>query len=464
MKRKQTGRRPPSRRAAREAGELESSAVSRGLAAVLQRYQAGQLPEALSVCRQVVQQHPHQAEPLHLLGRLLYQAGHLEAAEESLRSTVRLAPNYAAAWNDLGNVCSDRGDWAAAATAYRQALVHEPDLASAHNNLGLVYKHEDQWESAIAAFNRALQLRPEDADAWHNLGTTWKRLGRYEEAATALRRVIELAPERTEAYQDLCGVLRSAGRTDDARDALDAWLRRDPSNPVPQHLRAGLGGATVPSRASDNYVREVFDRFAETFDQQLTQLQYRGPELIAAALAEHLGEPRGQLRILDAGCGTGLCGAALRPYARQLAGVDLSVRMLDHARQRRCYDALDAAELTAYLDAHPARWEVIVACDTFNYFGELQQLLSSVAGALAPGGTLIFTLEHDVTTSPSPGFHLNPTGRYSHTPDYLRRSLEWAQLALRSLAPVTLRQEAEQPVAGLLAAAVAGRDDACRSA
>lgn len=455
MNRKRKRPRSASRPAPRESGNGAFAAAPEAFANVLQLVQGGHWGEALEACRQLVQQEPRQAEPAHLLGRLLYQAGQIEAAAESLRTAVQLAPEYVEAWNDLGNVQMDLGHWEQAEAAFTQALLLIPDFAMAHNNLGLVYKHQGRLEAAVAAFGRALRLRPEDADTWHNLGVVLKRLGRYEESGAAFRRVTELAPQRTAAHQELCGALRSAGRTEETQTALRAWLQLEPANPVPQHLLASLGGETLPSRASEGYVREVFDRFAETFDQQLTQLQYHGPELIAAALSEHLGLPRGDLLVLDAGCGTGLCGPVLRPYARRLTGVDLSSRMLDQARQRQLYDALEAAELTSYLQAHRSGWDVIVACDTFNYFGDLGTLLSAAALALQGGGTLIFTLEHDALTASGPGFRLNPTGRYSHTQDYLRSVLVEAPLVLRSLLEVTLRWEGAQPVAGLLVTATA---------
>lgn len=456
MNKKRRRSRPPSLCSTQEPEGAAHKSASEAFAAVLQLAHGGHWTQALEACRQLAQQYPHRAEPAHLLGRLLFQVGQSEAAEESLRIAVRLVPSYAEAWNDLGNVYSDQGRWNEAAAAYTQALAHTPDFAIAHNNLGLVYKHQGRLEAAMAAFGRALQLQPDHADAWHNLGTALKNLGRYEEAGTAFLRVVELAPQRTEAHQDLCGALRRAGRTEEARAALRAWLQLEPANPVPQHLLASLGGDVMPLRASAGYLRQVFDRFAETFDQQLTQMQYRGPELIAAALNEHLGPPRGALLILDAGCGTGLCGPALQPYARHLTGVDLSPRMLDQARRRQVYDHLEAADLTTYLNTHAASWDVIIACDTFIYFGELGTPLSAAAGALRRGGTLIFTVEHDATGASIPGFRLNPTGRYSHAEDYLQRVLETTPLALRSLLPVTLRLEAGQPVAGLLVTATTG--------
>ena len=67
-------------------------------------------------------------------------------------------------------------------------------------------------------------------------------------------------------------------------------------------------------------------------------------------------EPAKALDVLDAGCGTGLCGPLLAPYARRLVGVDLSAR---HARRRRSekgvYDELVKGELTALPAGAPGR-------------------------------------------------------------------------------------------------------------
>ena len=48
--------------------------------------------------------------------------------------------------------------------------------------------------------------------------------------------------------------------------------------------------------------------------------------------------PRWQ-HAVDLGCGTGLMGPLLRPHVSSyLEGVDLSVGMVDKARERGCYD------------------------------------------------------------------------------------------------------------------------------
>ncbi len=70
----------------------------------------------------------------------------------------------------------------------------------------------------------------------------------------------------------------------------------------------------------------TFDSFAASFDSKLAKLLYRAPALVAEMLAEPDVEASKSLDVLDAGCGTGLCGPLIAPYARRLVGVDLSAR------------------------------------------------------------------------------------------------------------------------------------------
>ena len=231
---------------------------------------------------------------------------------------------------------------------------------------------------------------------------------------------------------------------------LKEWLRYDPNNPVAHHMVSALSGEDTPVRASDDYVRSVFDKFATTYDDDLRQLGYQGPQLIAEAVLEELGAREHELVVLDAGCGTGLCGPSLRPISRQLVGVDLSTEMIEHARELKLYDEVVASELTDYLIHHTNSFDLIVAADTFNYFGALEPLLTAAASALRPKGLLIFTLEQAGASAPVADYCLHPHGRYSHTEEYVRRCAMGCNLTTHSMESVTLRTERGQPVIGLL--------------
>jgi predicted TPR repeat methyltransferase len=215
---------------------------------------------------------------------------------------------------------------------------------------------------------------------------------------------------------------------------------------------AACSGRDVPARASDAYVVQAFDRFADGFDFQLKRLEYRAPALILEAVAGLVGAPAARLDVLDAGAGTGWCGPLLRPYARTLTGVDLSPRMLAKATERQVYDRLEVGELTAFMAGHLDAFDLIVSADTLVYFGDLGQALRAAAGALRPGGHLAFTVEH-ATDDPPQGFRIGPHGRYGHGASYVRQTLVAAGLSPLAIEPAHLRLEHRVPVDGLVVTA-----------
>jgi predicted TPR repeat methyltransferase len=226
----------------------------------------------------------------------------------------------------------------------------------------------------------------------------------------------------------------------------------EPDDPVARHTLAAVSGRDVPTRASDAYLQKTFDSFAASFEVKLAQLHYQAPALVAAALAD-AGLPAARaLDVLDAGCGTGLCGPFLAPYARRLVGVDLSEGMLGHARAKNVYDELVTGELTAYLEDRRDAFDLIVSADTLVYFGVLEDVAVAAAGALRSGGRLIFTVEEAAGDDAPSTYCIKPHGRFNHRAQYVERVLVDAGLRVE-IARAELRVESGLPVAGLVVTA-----------
>ena len=424
------------------------------LAAAIDHLRNERIDEAEPALLAILQRAPEQADALNFLGVLRHTQGRTDEAVALIRRSLAILADNATAWNNLGNVLLLAGRAEEAAEAYDQAVRFGSDSEAplALNNLGVLNRMLGRLDSSESACRRALELKPDFGDAWHNLSATLIKQGRINEGLVAHAKAIALWPEGLQSRQEVIRALLMLDERERAGKLLRDWLASDPDNAVAHHMLAACQGSETPHRASDGYVQQVFDAFAGSFDAKLEALHYRAPELVTRALGEAVGAASATLDIVDAGCGTGLCGEGLRPYARQLAGCDLSVGMLRRAKSRQLYDALHQAELTHYLDTQPGAFDVVVSADTLCYFGVLDAALRASQRCLRPGGWLIFTVEALPESHALP-HRLQSNGRYAHRQDYVRETLVAAGLTVRSLTGETLRLEAGEPVHGWLVTA-----------
>jgi predicted TPR repeat methyltransferase len=415
----------------------------------LSLHRAGQLDDAMRLYRQILAADPRNASVWHFLGVLQHQLGHSDAGVECITRALDVDPNYADACNNLGNIYRETNQYDAALQAYERAVAIAPRHADAWNNIGVMRSGRAEYAEAQQAYARAVELDPAHVAAWQNRGNLAARADEFDASIEAYRHAIKLRPGDARAFHGLSRALYRAGRIDEAIVVYHEWLAADPENAVARHMLAACTGAAAPERASDNFVRDVFDAFAGSFDRVLDQLGYRAPALIAEFLDREVPAGDAALDIADAGCGTGLCAEFLRRRAKRLVGVDLSAGMLAQARARHAYDELIENELAAWLAGRSREFDLIVSADTLCYFGALEQAVAGAAGALRPGGRMVFTVERAADEVRE--YHLDATGRYTHAEAYVRHALAGAGLDSVAVEPVVLRRERGKEVQGLLA-------------
>jgi predicted TPR repeat methyltransferase len=276
-------------------------------------------------------------------------------------------------------------------------------------------------------------------------------------AADILAQTVELAPGFATAWFALGAIRDQIGDRAGAIAAFEQARDADSEDYHGARLQlARLGAGEAAPAMTQTYVRRLFDQYAARYDTALTdRLHYRGPALLrdaVEAVMRTAGRPLRFGSMLDLGCGTGLGGAAFRPFADWLVGVDLSPAMIAQAATKGLYDRLVSAGVAEFLAEEAAdagRYHLVLAADVFVYVNDLAPIFAGIARVLAPDSVLAFTVE----THSGDGVILLPTLRYAYGEACLRNMLGDAGLTVAHLAAASVRSEKGVPVDGLVVVA-----------
>lgn len=413
----------------------------------------GQLAEANAAADAALGETPGDAELLLLRARLHFAAGRQREGLDDAAAAVMAAPASAEAKGVLGSALLDIGRHEEALFLLGAALRAEPDSLAARIRLGQGFVATGKHEAADEILALAEAQAPANPLAAGLRAQNALLADQPQRAVELAQAALARSAVDASVHSVLGHALIALHRNRDAGPYLAAAARLAPGNSYLQHLAAACNGETTERPGAD-YVTQVFDGYAARFEASLLSLGYRVPGLVRRAVEQLVpGAAEGARLgpVLDLGCGTGLVGAALWDLVGPaLVGVDLSPRMLEHARQKGIYSELRQGDLLELMAEDQAGYALVVAADVFIYLGGLGPVLRLCRERLAPGGLLVFSVER---IAEGEGYRLGPSGRYAHAPDSLR-----ADLAAAGLEPVLwraedLRLEGTEPVPGLLVAA-----------
>lgn len=456
----------------------------------IRAHQGGRLAEAEAIYKAILVRDPEHADAMHLLGLVYHGAGQSDRAYEWILKAVRQQPGAAIYHSNLADVCRSLGRLDESLESAQRACALQPDLPEANYQLGKTLRMQKRHEEAVRALQSSLALKPALIDASLVLAKSLWALKRKEDAVACLEAAFARHPGHLGIITALGETLRMLDRHEAAirhyRHALDAYpafagplysalaeahksagdlastarcyrklLELRPDDELVRHHLNAVTGEHSNAPPLD-YVRKLFDGYADTFDAHLVNtLAYQTHILLGEAIREVAGTSRGDLDCLDLGCGTGLLGPEIRMQCRTLVGCDLSEKMVDRARDRKLYDQLEVSDLQAFLAARQSgSADLIAAADVFVYLGQLDAIFEQGRRVLRPGGWLAFSVEW--LEEGADGYALRSSGRYAHATLYINRLCEQTGYTVVQCRDVTLRHEANQPMAGQLYVLEAG--------
>ncbi|WP_169054221.1 class I SAM-dependent methyltransferase [Nitratireductor sp. XY-223] len=142
-------------------------------------------------------------------------------------------------------------------------------------------------------------------------------------------------------------------------------------------------------------IRRFYDIWAEKYDQDVVDIAYSGPRIVAGLVDKHAerlrGADRNALRVLDAGCGTGLSGKALHDIGfREIHGCDLSPEMAERAEERGCYKSavgnVDLMKADAQYER--ATFDIVISVGVFTLGHVPPEALGVLVDLVRPGGII----------------------------------------------------------------------------
>lgn len=420
------------------------------------------------------------------LAILNYELEDLETAEKYAKYAIRRNPQNVQALALYGNIYYRQRKYDRALKYYLQALDVQRDFYTANFNAASIYYDLRDYNTAYFYAKKTYQSYPESEEVQALLSNICIELGKNTEALQLLSDLYAKNPNdywlcnqlsqvcqqegEYEAALDMGwhAVLLSKGEnaqqinfgyllyeiavenpSSNVREYAMKWLQKYPENPVAKHMAAAIANSGNISQMSSSFVREIFDAFADDFEEVLADLDYAVPGQMAKFL-EVLSESVGlkKMRILDAGCGTGLCAAYLKKYAkfRGLDGVDISEKMLEAAKRKKLYTRLYKEDLCKFLSVHEKTYDLINAADVFTYFGQLGNLFDLLFAALKPGGRILFSISENNQNEND--YLLYLSGRFLHSKKYVETGLKKAGFLVEKINRVHLRNEGEKEVFG----------------
>ena len=342
----------------------------------------------------------------------------------------------------IARVSLEDEDYGASVFQFLNILKGDPNSAEARFGLGDAYFGLADYENAESTYRLALEIFPKNSDGLFGLAATLRVIESYDEAIEFYERGFDVEPSRTAAYWELAYSREMTSDKIGAERAYRMCLEKHPNHGMAKHLLAAMLGTTT-DRAPDDYVRDLFDDYADSFEQDLlNDLKYVVPDLIGKELKK-LTEPLNRQKIrcfpsaLDLGCGTGLVSEAIRGVVTKIDGVDLSEKMVKVAVEHQRYDNIYLNEMTAFLldkTVGKPKYDLIVCGDALVYLGDLRSVFKGVSKRLSGKGVFCFSVEKLRSGS----FILCPTGRYAHSDGYIRdlsRNFGFELLAARDIVP-----------------------------
>ncbi len=143
-------------------------------------------------------------------------------------------------------------------------------------------------------------------------------------------------------------------------------------------------------------VMKYYDEWGEKnkYDQDMKDWNYTGPKETTEVFIKYAKDKN--IRIYDAGCGTGLVGIELKKYNyTNIDGADLSKKLLDLV-PKGYYQNLEQVDLNMPLKAEDDQYSAVICVGTFTFGHVKPHALNEFVRITKNNGLICFTINEGI--------------------------------------------------------------------
>ncbi len=169
-------------------------------------------------------------------------------------------------------------------------------------------------------------------------------------------------------------------------------------------MSESVEGGALPSRydlgsvyaaRNSQEIADLYDRWADDYEESILAWGYLTPAVTSWFIGRFVEDQTAS--VLDAGAGTGLMGDVLAALGySDVTAIDISEKMLAHARRKGVYREVRRMELGRDLDLPTGAFAAVVATGVFAAGHAPPESLDELTRVTRPGGAVIFSVRTDV--------------------------------------------------------------------
>lgn len=348
-----------------------------------------------------------------------FYLGLINLAQENLlksldffQEVLQINPEHVESLVNIGVILLKQNKQQLAIDYFTRALALDENNLEARNNLAATFIHNDRYENALKYYFELLKEDPKNLEYLYNTGVAQMGLGRIDEAVNMFKQVLSIDNKHFGALSNLAAIKMRNRDKKGAIELLRKALAVEPNNKTTKFMLEALSRESVET--CKEYAADLFNHYALYYDKHMQDtLEYKLPQKLWELL--HKLNLNNLDKVLDLGCGTGLCGDVLKSFSKHVTGVDISEKMLAIAATKEVYEHLKTQDILEFLQEDKNKYDLIVCLDVLPYFGSLNKFFNYITEHLENNGIFIFSTE----ISESNDWEIQESMRFKHAPQYI---------------------------------------------